>query len=232
MLARKAAPAVLAGCPVVAKPAAETPLSALALAVLAPLPPGVVNVVASADAAAVGDTWMASDAVRKVSFTGSTAVGVGLARAAAPSGKRLSLELGGHAPFIVTAGADVAAAVDGLLAARLRCAGQTCISPGRVFVAQAVAGAFTGRLAERLAAAARVGESGSAPAGRGDARRAPHPRGGVAKVRALIADAVARGATLVTGGEWSPESDGGGAAGRVVAPRLRHPETCPRHTGG
>ncbi|OSX68433.1 hypothetical protein BU14_2812s0001, partial [Porphyra umbilicalis] len=220
MLARKAAPAALAGCPVVAKPAAETPLSALALAALAPLPPGVLNVVASADAAAVGDTWMAAPAVRKVSFTGSTGVGVGVARAAAPAGKRVSLELGGHAPFIVTAAADVAAAVDGLLAARLRCAGQTCISPGRVLVAEAVAGAFTGRLAARLAAVAAVGDP-AVPPPAGATRVGPLIHGGaVDKVAALVDDAVARGATLVAGGGVVAAADGGGAAGRVVAPAL------------
>lgn len=220
MLARKVAPAVLAGCPVVAKPAAETPLSALALARLAPLPPGVVNIVASADAAAVGDAWMASPDVRKVTFTGSTGVGVALARAAATTGKRVSLELGGLAPFIVTADADVAAAAAGLLAARLRCAGQTCISPGRVYVQRGVAGAFAAAVADGLAAAAVPGDP-AVPPPAGATRVGPliHTAA-VRKVRSLVDDAVAGGATLVTGGTVVAAADGGGDGGCVVTPAL------------
>lgn len=220
MLARKVAPAVLAGCTVVAKPAAETPLSALALARLAPLPPGVVNVVATADAAAVGDTWMAAGAVRKVTFTGSTGVGVGLARAAAGTGKRVSLELGGLAPLIVTADADLPAAVGGLLAARLRCSGQTCISPGRVYVHRSVVGAFASALADGLAAAAAPGDPAVEPPD-GATRVGPLIHSGaVHKVQALVRDALDGGATLVTGGTVVPAADGGGDAGHVVTPAL------------
>lgn len=220
MLTRKVAPAVLAGCAVVAKPAAETPLSALALAQLAPLPPGLFNVVASADAAAVGDTWMASETVRKVTFTGSTGVGVSLARAAAVTGKRVSLELGGLAPFIVTADADISAAVGGLLAARLRCAGQTCISPGRVYVAAPVVGAFTAALTDGLAAAAVPGDPAVEPAA-GTIRVGPliHDAA-VRKVRSLIDDAMAGGASLVSGGTVVPAADGGGDGGHVLSPAL------------
>ena len=132
MLARKIAPALAAGCTVVAKPAEDTPLTALALVRLleeAGVPPGTVNIVTAsrANAAEVADVWVADSRVRKITFTGSTHVGKQLARGAAETLKKLSLELGGNAPFIVFEDADLDAAIEGLLQAKFRNGGQTCV---------------------------------------------------------------------------------------------------------
>ncbi|NBX24848.1 MAG: NAD-dependent succinate-semialdehyde dehydrogenase [Planctomycetes bacterium] len=201
MLARKVAPAVAAGCTVVAKPAEETPLSALAFAEAlqaSGLPPGVLNVIVG-EPAPIVDTWLADPRVRKLTFTGSTETGRLLLRGAAEQVIRCSMELGGHAAFIVLAGADVDQAVAGAMAAKFRNAGQTCICPNRFLVHRSIATAFTARLA--LAAAELVPGRGVDPASTlgpliNDA--------GVGKVRRHVADAVMRGARLVSGGQTEP----------------------------
>ena len=138
MVTRKVAPALAAGCTVVLKPAESTPLTAAALAELARragVPPGAFNLV-SGDAPAIGDALLRDPAVRKLGFTGSTAVGKALAAKAAATVKRVSLELGGNAPFIVCADADLDAAATALAASAFRNAGQTCISASRALVAR------------------------------------------------------------------------------------------------
>lgn len=199
MLARKIAPALAAGCAVVCKPAEDTPLSALAMAALlqeAGAPAGLVNVLTSSRerAAPLADAWLADARVRKISFTGSTPVGKHLARESAATLKRLSLELGGNAPFIVFEDADLAAAVDGLMVAKFRNAGQTCICPNRVYVHREVYQRFIGMLAER------VGALTVGPAG-GDAEIGPliNERA-IDKVEAHLADAIAHGARVIVGG--------------------------------
>jgi succinate-semialdehyde dehydrogenase/glutarate-semialdehyde dehydrogenase len=145
MITRKAGPALAAGCTMVLKPSEETPLSAFALAVLAEeagIPPGVFNIV-SGDAPAIGATLTQSDDVRKLSFTGSTRVGKLLARQSADTLKKLSLELGGNAPFIVFDDADIDAAVEGAIASKFRNTGQTCVCVNRFYVQNGVYDAFT-----------------------------------------------------------------------------------------
>ena len=201
MIARKIAPALAAGCTVVAKPAEDTPLTALALVALAEeagVPPGVLNLVTSSrgNAPAVVDVWMQDAHVRKLTFTGSTPVGRHLARASADTFKKLSLELGGNAPFIVFEDADLEAAVDGLMAAKFRNAGQTCVCPNRVYVHAAVHDAFVGKLAARVAAL-RV-----APATDPQAQIGPLINAkAVDKVDRHVQDALSKGAVLVTGGK-------------------------------
>jgi succinate-semialdehyde dehydrogenase/glutarate-semialdehyde dehydrogenase len=154
MVTRKLGPALAAGCTVVLKPSEETPLSAHALAVLgleAGLPPGVINVV-SGDAVAIGGAWMASEAVRKVTFTGSTRVGKLLMKQASDTLKKVSLELGGNAPFIVFDDADIDAAVTGAMASKFRNTGQTCVCVNRFFVQEGVYEAFTTKLAKAVSA--------------------------------------------------------------------------------
>jgi len=200
MLARKVAPAVAAGCTVVAKPDAATPLSALAFAALgeqAGLPPGVLNIVPASrahDAELVGQ-WMQSPVVRKVSFTGSTAVGKHLMRSSADTLKKLSLELGGNAPFLVFDDADLDAAVTGAIAAKFRNSGQTCVCANRILVHDAVYDAFAAKLADKVASL-RVG-----PASQADAEQGPliHERA-LVKVEDHLQDALAHGARILTGG--------------------------------
>jgi len=200
MITRKVAPALAAGCPVVVKPAEQTPLSALALAELASragFPPGVFNVL-PADAEqsiAIGRLLCDSPIVRKLSFTGSTQVGRILMQQSAPTLKKLSLELGGNAPFIVFADADVDAAVEGALASKYRNAGQTCVCANRFFVADAIHDEFVDKLAQ-AAAQLKVGSGFEAGVQQGplidDAA--------LAKVESHVADALAKGARIVTGG--------------------------------
>src|SRR3954466_5675513 len=157
MIARKIAPALAAGCTVVCKPAEDTPLTALALVKLAQeagVPPGVINIVTASRERTpeVVDAWLDDPRVRKVTFTGSTPVGQHLARRWADTLKKLSLELGGNAPFIVFEDADIDAAVEGLMAAKFRNGGQTCVSPNRVFVHERVHDAFVDKLAARVGA--------------------------------------------------------------------------------
>jgi succinate-semialdehyde dehydrogenase/glutarate-semialdehyde dehydrogenase len=205
MLMRKAAAALAAGCTLVAKPAAETPLSALLAAQLgaeAGVPDGVFNVVPGMDAAAIGGEFTASPVVRKLSFTGSTAVGRQLMAQCAPTVKRLSMELGGNAPFIVFADADLDAAVDGLMASKYRNAGQTCVCANRVFVERSIAGAFAERLAKRVAAL-KV-----APGDEDGAEIGPLiSPAALEKTERLVADAVGKGGRVVTGGSRHAAGD-------------------------
>ncbi|MDH1210959.1 NADP-dependent succinate-semialdehyde dehydrogenase [Pseudomonas chengduensis] len=201
MITRKAGPALAAGCAMVLKPAPQTPFSALALAVLAEragIPAGLFSVL-PADAERsreVGAELCANPIVRKLSFTGSTGVGIKLMEQCAPTLKKLSLELGGNAPFIVFEDADLDAAVEGALVAKYRNAGQTCVCANRLYVHEAVYDAF----AEKLAAAVaklRVGPGDEAgvvigPLIDGNA---------VAKVQAHLADALEKGAKVLQGGK-------------------------------
>jgi succinate-semialdehyde dehydrogenase/glutarate-semialdehyde dehydrogenase len=201
MIARKIAPALAAGCTVVAKPAEDTPLTALALAKLAHeagIPPGVVNLVTASreQTPAVVQAWLDDARVRKITFTGSTAVGKGLARDAAATLKTLSLELGGNAPFIVFDDADLDAAVDGLMVAKFRNGGQTCVSPNRVYVQRGVYEAFAARLVARVAAL-KVGPASDPASQIGPMINAR----AVDKIVQHVEDAVANGGVLLTGGE-------------------------------
>jgi succinate-semialdehyde dehydrogenase / glutarate-semialdehyde dehydrogenase len=200
MIARKIAPALAAGCTVVAKPAEDTPLTALALVKLAEeagFPAGVLNIVTASRERTpeVAGAWLDDFRVRKITFTGSTAVGKHLARESAATLKKLSLELGGNAPFIVFDDADVDAAVDGLMAAKFRNGGQTCVSPNRVYVQDGVYARFADKLAARVSAL-RVG-----PATKDDSQIGPMINArAVVKIESHVQDALARGAKLLTGG--------------------------------
>ncbi len=205
MITRKVAPALAAGCPVVIKPAEATPLSALAVAELAQragMPAGVLNVLtANGDGSIdIGKVLCASDVVRHLSFTGSTEVGRLLAAQCAPTVKKLSLELGGNAPFIVFDDADIESAVEGALASKYRNAGQTCVCANRLYAQVGVYDKFVARLAERCADI-KVGNGFEAGVSQGplidDAA--------IAKVEDHVADALAKGARLVTGGQRAPE---------------------------
>lgn len=203
MITRKCAPALAAGCTVVVKPAEDTPLCALALAALAEragIPAGVLNVV-TGDPAAIGGELTANPLVRKLSFTGSTPVGKLLMRQSADTMKRVGLELGGNAPFIVFDDADLAAAVAGALASKYRNAGQTCICANRLLVQDGIHDAFVARLTAAVAAL-RVGPGAREGVDIGPLinRRARD------KVAALVADAVAKGAEVHCGGETGAES--------------------------
>nr|WP_245559243.1 NAD-dependent succinate-semialdehyde dehydrogenase [Chitiniphilus shinanonensis] len=198
MIARKAGAALAAGCTMVVKPASQTPLTALAMAALAVeagLPAGVFNVVPG-PAGEVGAELAENPAVRKLSFTGSTETGRKLMAQCAPTLKKLSLELGGNAPFIVFDDADVDAAVEGALAAKYRNSGQTCVCANRFYVQAAVHDRFAARLAER-AAQLKVGNGLDAGVEQGPLIDAD----ALAKVERHVADALARGARLLTGGE-------------------------------
>ena len=204
MLARKIAPALAAGCTIVAKPAEDTPLSALALALLASeagIPAGVINVVPASrqHAESVANGWLSDQRVRKLSFTGSTAVGKYLAGASAPTLKRLSLELGGNAPFIVFEDADLDQAIKGMIAAKFRNAGQTCICANRIYVADSIYDEFTERAVQAVAKL-RVGR-----AGEGNAEIGPLINfRAVEKVERHVNNAVQRGARLLIGGKRHP----------------------------
>jgi succinate-semialdehyde dehydrogenase/glutarate-semialdehyde dehydrogenase len=200
MIARKIAPALAAGCTVVAKPAEDTPLTSLALVRLAEeagFPAGTINIVTASRAHTpeVVDVWLADARVRKITFTGSTPVGKHLARESAGTLKKLSLELGGNAPFIVFDDADLDAAVDGLMVSKFRNAGQTCVCPNRVYVQRGVHDRFVEKLA------ARVGALKVGPASRADSQIGPmiNTRA-VEKIERHVDDAVAKGATVVVGG--------------------------------
>ncbi|KRC80574.1 NAD-dependent succinate-semialdehyde dehydrogenase [Achromobacter sp. Root83] len=208
MIARKIAPALAAGCTVVGKPAEDTPLTALALAYLAEqagLPDGVLNLVTASrrNTPAVVDAWLADCRVRKITFTGSTPVGKHLARESADTLKKLSLELGGNAPFIVFDDADLDAAVDGLMASKFRNGGQTCVCPNRIYVQAGVHDEFVARLVRRVAAL-RVG-----PATEDGAQIGPMINArAVDKIDRHVRDAVAQGARIETGGQRVRGADG------------------------
>jgi succinate-semialdehyde dehydrogenase/glutarate-semialdehyde dehydrogenase len=197
MLTRKVGPALAAGCTVIAKPAEDTPLCALALADLgiqAGVPAGVFNVL-TGDAATIVGALMRSETVRKISFTGSTEVGKLLLRQAADTVKRVSLELGGNAPFIVFDDADVDAAVTGAMASKFRNSGQTCVCANRFYVQDGVYDAFT----EKFTAAIEALKV--APGLEAGATQGPLiSQAAVEKVEDHIADALAKGAVLKTGG--------------------------------
>lgn len=199
MITRKVAPALAAGCTVVLKPAEDTPLSALALLVLAEeagIPAGVLNIVTTSDPAPVGTELSTSGIVRKLSFTGSTEVGKLLMRQAADTVKKLSLELGGNAPFIVFDDADLDAAVKGAITSKFRNSGQTCVCSNRILVHEAVYDAFSNKLAKAVSEL-KVGD-GTAP---GTSQGPLINEQAVLKVEEHIRDAVDKGAKVVTGGK-------------------------------
>jgi succinate-semialdehyde dehydrogenase/glutarate-semialdehyde dehydrogenase len=201
MITRKVAPALAAGCTAIVKPAEQTPLSALALAELASragIPPGVFNVITGSaqSAIAIGGTLTASPVVRKLSFTGSTEVGRLLMAQCAPTIKKLSLELGGNAPFIVFDDADVDAAVEGALIAKYRNTGQTCVCANRFLVQGGIYEAFAEKLTARVAQL-KVGSGFEDGVMQGPLIEAC----AVEKVEAHVADALAHGARVLTGGK-------------------------------
>ena len=198
MITRKVAPALAAGCTVVIKPAEATPYSAFALAELAQragFPPGVLNVI-TGDAPAIGGEMCANPTVRKLSFTGSTEVGRLLMKQVAPTIKKISLELGGNAPFVVFDDADLDAAADGAVISKYRNSGQTCVCTNRFFVHEKVYDAFAAKLAERVRAL-KVGPGTDAGVTQGPLINAE----AVDKVEEHIADATARGASVAVGGK-------------------------------
>ena len=199
MITRKCAPALAAGCPVVVKPAEDTPLSALALAELAEragMPAGLFNVVTTRQPGAVGGEMTANPKVRKLSFTGSTRIGKLLMSQCAETVKKVSLELGGNAPFIVFDDADIDAAVKGAMGSKYRNSGQTCVCTNRFLVQDGVYEEFGRKLAEK-AAAMTVGHALQGPVQQGPLINAA----AIAKVRAHVEDAVAKGARVLTGGQ-------------------------------
>jgi succinate-semialdehyde dehydrogenase/glutarate-semialdehyde dehydrogenase len=221
MLARKLAPALAVGCAMVAKPAEQSPLSAIALAVLAGragLPPALFSVITGTDGPAIGREMCSNPALRKITFTGSTEVGRILMRQGADQIKKMSMELGGNAPFIVFDDADLDAAVEGALIAKFRNNGQTCVCANRLYVQAGVYDAFAGKLA---AAVAKL-KAGSGfddgvtlgPLVDADA---------LAKVQAHVADARAKGATVMAGGEslgglfYAPTVLGGATSDMTLA---------------
>jgi succinate-semialdehyde dehydrogenase/glutarate-semialdehyde dehydrogenase len=197
MITRKAGPALAAGCAMVLKPASKTPLSALALAELAlraGVPPGVFSVV-TGDAKPIGEELCHNPRVAKISFTGSTEVGRWLLREAAGTVKKMSMELGGNAPFIVFDDADLAAAVEGAMISKFRNAGQTCVCANRIYVQSGVYEAFADKLVAKVREL-RLGR-GTEP---GVTQGPLIDINAVAKVEEHIADASAKGATLLIGG--------------------------------
>lgn len=198
LITRKVAPALAAGCTIVVRPPDETPYSALALAVLAEragVPAGVFNVL-TGDPVLIGKELTASPIVRKLTFTGSTAVGRLLMEQSAPTIKKLSLELGGNAPFIVFDDAELDAAVEGLIQSKFRNSGQTCVCANRVFVHEAVFDAYVDKLAAKVSCL-KVGGGLEKEVDQGPLINSR----AVAKVDRLVQDAVAHGAKVVVGGK-------------------------------
>ncbi|ALO34791.1 NAD-dependent succinate-semialdehyde dehydrogenase [Colwellia sp. MT41] len=205
MIARKAAAALAAGCTFVVRPAKQTPLSALAMAELAEragIPAGVFNVVVGEDARGMGEVLTQHPDIAKFTFTGSTAVGKTLLSQCATSVKKVSMELGGNAPFIVFDDADIDAAVQGAMASKYRNAGQTCVCTNRIFVQQAVLAQFTEKFAQAvseltlgdgLVDGVTIGPMISAQA--------------VSDVESLVSQSIAAGATLITGGKKDPAGE-------------------------
>jgi succinate-semialdehyde dehydrogenase/glutarate-semialdehyde dehydrogenase len=199
MITRKAGPALAAGCTFVVKPATQTPYSALAMAELAAraaVPPGVFNVVTGANSAAIGGEMTSNALVRKLTFTGSTAVGKKLMVQCAAQVKKISLELGGNAPFIVFDDADLDAAVQGAIASKYRNTGQTCVCANRLLVQDGVYQAFTHKLVDAVAML-RVGDGLAGATDQGPLIDA----NALAKVEEHIADAVSKGASVAFGGK-------------------------------
>lgn len=204
MITRKAAPALAAGCTMVVKPAPQTPFTALALAVLAEragIPAGVFSVI-TGDAIAIGNEMCNNPVVRKLSFTGSTNVGIKLMAQCAPTLKKLSLELGGNAPFIVFDDANIDAAVEGAMIAKYRNAGQTCVCANRIYVQAGVYDEFARKLSIAVGKL-KVGEGITEGVTTGPLIN----RAAVEKVQSHLEDALSKGATVVAGGK--PHSLGG-----------------------
>ena len=202
MITRKVSPALAAGCTVIVKPAEDTPLSALALAELAQragVPKGVFNVVTAKDPVPVGRALTESPLVRMITFTGSTEVGKILMRQAASTVKRVGMELGGNAPFIVFDDADLDRAVAGAMASKFRNAGQTCVCANRILVQDGVYDAFTEKL---VAAVQKLKVGPGLETGVTVGPLISHDA--VKKVEAHVADAIAHGARVVTGGKVAP----------------------------
>ncbi len=198
MITRKMAPGLAVGCTAVLKPAEQTPFSALALAVLAEragFPKGVFNIL-TGDAPSIGKEFCTNPIVRKITFTGSTEVGRILMRQSSDQVKKMSLELGGNAPFIVFDDADLDAAVDGAMASKYRNAGQTCVCANRIYVQDGIYEAFAAKLGEKIKAL-KVGRGTEAGISQGPLIDAQ----GLAKVEDHIADATAKGAKVVLGGK-------------------------------
>jgi succinate-semialdehyde dehydrogenase/glutarate-semialdehyde dehydrogenase len=201
MITRKVAPALAAGCTVVIKPAELTPLTALAaaeLALRAGIPPGVINIVTSdgPGSVEVGKVFCASDVVRHISFTGSTEVGRILMAQSAPTVKKMSLELGGNAPFIVFDDADIDSAVEGAFASKYRNAGQTCVCSNRIYVQEAVYEEFSQKFAAKVKTA-KVGNGFEEGVSQGPLIEPA----ALLKVERHVQDALAKGARILTGGK-------------------------------
>ena len=199
MITRKMPPALAAGCTVISKPAEATPLSALALAVLAEeagFPKGVINVVTTDDSSSVGKTLCENEKVRKMSFTGSTKVGKILMEQCAQTMKRMSLELGGNAPFIVFDDADIDAAVEGAIAGKFRNCGQVCIAPNRFYIQDGVYEEFATKLADKMRKI-NVGDGFDEDSDIGPLIN----EAGLEKVQEHIQDAVDNGAKILVGGQ-------------------------------
>ena len=232
MIARKIAPALAAGCTVVAKPAEDTPLTAIALVMLAHqagVPDGVLNLISASREStveAVGE-WLADGRVRKITFTGSTPVGKYLARESANSLKKASLELGGNAPFIVFEDADLEAAVTGLLAAKFRNGGQTCVSPNRVYVQRSVYARFSTLLSAKVAEL-RVGPASDPASQIGPMINLR----AVEKIARHVEDALANGALVLTGGKRLEELGPHYYAPTVLANATSNMTLCNEETFG
>jgi succinate-semialdehyde dehydrogenase / glutarate-semialdehyde dehydrogenase len=216
MITRKVAPALAAGCTMVLKPAEQTPLCAVAMFEIfdeAGIPPGVVNLVCASDPVPVGDVWLDDERVRKLTFTGSTEVGRLLGGRAASTIKRVSMELGGHAPFVVFDDADPVHAAKGAALVKFLNTGQACICPNRIYVQRGIAAAFLETLTERVSAL---------QAGRGFTDGVSIgplvDESSLAKVDRQVHDAVAKGARVLCGGERL--TDGDLAAGLFYAPTV------------
>lgn len=205
MIARKVAPALAAGCTFVGRPAELTPLSALVMAVLgerAGIPKGVLNIVAGSDAAAMGKELCENTKVRKITFTGSTRVGSILMKQCAGDIKKLSLELGGNAPFIVFDDADLDKAVEGAIVSKFRNAGQTCVCANRIYVQSGVYDAFAEKLSNAISKMT-IGNGASESTIIGPLIN----ENGLAKVEDHLADALSKGARVITGGKRSNEGE-------------------------
>ena len=201
MISRKCAPAMMAGCPFIVKPAPDTPYSALALAALAEeagIPPGIFNVV-TGDAIAIGGEMTSNATVRKLSFTGSTKVGKILLRQSADSIKKVSLELGGNAPFIVFDDADIDAAVAGAIASKFRNSGQTCVCTNRFLIQSGIHDEFVDKLATAISQI-KVGNGMQHGINQGPMIN----EAAVVKVELHLADALRKGAKLISGGKRNP----------------------------
>ena len=205
MITRKLGPAIAAGCTVVVKPPSETPLCALALTKLAleaGIPPNVIQVVTTKDRKAVEELYT-NLAVKKVSFTGSTGVGKMITEKAAGSMKKVSMELGGNAPYIVFEDADLDIAVEGVLACKFRCSGQTCVCANRLYVHKAIHDDFIAALLKKMEKF-KIGSGLDPTVTHGPLVN----KGGLQKVQEHIEDAVSKGAKLIYGGKSPSDSEG------------------------